>query len=158
MLPLKKILCPTDFSDPSFRALEVANEFASQYHSEVLLQHVVNPPSVLPSPDAAVVPNTRFLGEEMVSWAQESIDSARSKRIPETVRSRGLVSRGDPAEEIVRSAEHENVDLIVIATHARKGLRRFLAGSVTEKVARLSEKPVLVVHMSEKRDDQLHQA
>ena len=158
MLPLKKILCPTDFSDSSYRALEVANEFASQYQSEVLLQHVVNSPSVLPSPDAVAMPNTRYLGEEMVAWAQESINSARTKRIPDTVRSRGLISRGDPAEEIVRSAENENVDLIVIATHARKGLRRFLSGSVSEKVARLSEKPVLVVHMTEKQGTHLPQA
>jgi len=43
MLPLKKILCPTDFSDPSFEALNVAIELAVHFSSELILIHVVAP-------------------------------------------------------------------------------------------------------------------
>ena len=56
------------------------------------------------------------------------------------------VAAGDPSYEILRLAEELEADVIVIATHGHGGWRHFLFGSVAEKVVRLAERPVLVVH------------
>jgi len=56
------------------------------------------------------------------------------------------VSSGQPEQEIVNIAKQEQADLIVIATHGQRGWRRFLFGSVAEKVVRWAERPVLVIH------------
>lgn len=76
-----------------------------------------------------------------------------------------VVKRGDAAREIVRFAEQEHIDLIVMATHGRTGLLHILVGSVTEKVVRYSRIPVLTVRPqhdsgslleSEDIEEQLH--
>jgi nucleotide-binding universal stress UspA family protein len=56
---------------------------------------------------------------------------------------------GDPAAEIVRLAESEGADMIVMATHGRTGLRRLLMGSVAEAVVRRAACPVLTVKQSQ---------
>ncbi len=59
---------------------------------------------------------------------------------------RAEVVSGDPAEEIMRYAETEGVDLIVMGTHGRKGLERIIFGSVAEQVVKNAPVPVLVVN------------
>jgi nucleotide-binding universal stress UspA family protein len=66
-------------------------------------------------------------------------------RLPEALKMRKLVLTGNPGDEIARTAEEEGVDLIVIATHGLTGWRRFISGSVAEKVVRLSSCPVLTI-------------
>jgi nucleotide-binding universal stress UspA family protein len=71
-------------------------------------------------------------------------------RLAKTVRGRGLrvvplISEGPPAPAIVQVAVRQKVDLIVIGTHGRTGVKRFLLGSVAERVVRTSRKPVLTV-------------
>ena len=56
-----------------------------------------------------------------------------------------LLLEGDPAREIVRAAEEENAELIVVGTHGRTGLARLLMGSVAEQVVRHAPCPVLIV-------------
>jgi nucleotide-binding universal stress UspA family protein len=56
-----------------------------------------------------------------------------------------VVREGPAAEDILRVAEEKNVDLIVMATHGRSGVRRLVLGSVTEKVIRATARPVLTV-------------
>ena len=62
---------------------------------------------------------------------------------------RTIVGRGDAASEIVRIAEKENVDVIVIATHGMTGWRRVVFGSVAERVVRLAKCPVLTTRVSQ---------
>lgn len=59
---------------------------------------------------------------------------------------KGVVLSGDPAEEIIKYAEDEGVDIIVMATHGLKPSKKFIMGSVTSKVVHHSKVPVLVVH------------
>ena len=56
------------------------------------------------------------------------------------------VEDGQPAEKIVEYAEASGIDLIIMSTHGRGGVRRFLVGSVTDKVIRSTHLPVLVIH------------
>jgi universal stress protein A len=68
-----------------------------------------------------------------------------TQKVSPEVRTLATVVTGDPAPEIVRLAEQEVVDLIVIATHGQSGWRHFVFGSVAEKVVRLAPCPVLTI-------------
>ncbi|MBU1206290.1 MAG: universal stress protein [Proteobacteria bacterium] len=145
MLPFKKILCPTDFSEPSSEALKVASEMAAHFGSELLLLHVVTP--VVVSPDVIVVPpvTVPVSEQELEEPAKKSLEEMVQRYESQGLRARFLLLRGNAADEILRAAEEEKVDQIVIATRGRTGLDRFIFGSVAEKVVRFAKCPVLTI-------------
>jgi nucleotide-binding universal stress UspA family protein len=152
MLTFEKILCPTDFSEPSYEALTIADEMARHFSGELLLVHAVPPvpsyPAPVVAPGAAAVPpqfDIPTYTREMEESAKKSLDEVIDKRISKETAVRPLVSRGDPADVLTRLVPEENIDLIVIATHGRTGWRRFVFGSVAEKVVRLATCPVLTI-------------
>ncbi len=57
----------------------------------------------------------------------------------------GIIAQGHPADEIIKYAENNSIDLIVMGTLGKSGLDRFLLGSVADKVVRNSKIPVIVV-------------
>lgn len=146
MLPFQSILCPTDFSDPSYEALDRAVEMAAHFKAELCLVHVTQPiPPLLPT--------TEFVAFDVVEYEQALRADAEQKlaelveqRVTPEVTSRFVVKRGDAAEQIVCAAREEGADLIVIATHGLTGWRHFVFGSVAEKVVQLSPCPVLTIH------------
>jgi nucleotide-binding universal stress UspA family protein len=145
MLPWRRILCPTDFSDPSLNALKAAREVALQSQAEIILLHVVSPVPIAPPGGLQGLDTAAYL-QELLAYARESMDRAVGEmRLPETVAVKKLVLTGNPGDEIARTAEDQGVDLIVIATHGLTGWRRFISGSVAEKVVRLSPCPVLTI-------------
>ena len=148
MLPVKKILCPTDFSEPSYAALRVADEMAIHFHAELLLIHVVTPIPVIPVHDDPSGFNLPMYEKEMAVSAGRSLRQVAEARISEQVRQRSIVIQGDPAGRIVRIAEEERVDIIIIATHGLTGWRKFMFGSVTEKVIRMATCPVLSIRVA----------
>jgi nucleotide-binding universal stress UspA family protein len=144
-LPVKKIVCPTDFSEPACRALKAAAEIAEAAKAELLLVHVVAPIPALDSPSGAPAFDLAGYQDELVRSAKAALEERRRKRVPESVRSRAIVSIGDAAHEVTRIALEEGADLIVIATHGRTGWHLRLFGSVAEKVVRLARCAVLTV-------------
>jgi nucleotide-binding universal stress UspA family protein len=145
MLPLQKILWPTDFSEPSYRALEAANELAAHFSAELILIHVVAPVPVVPAspePMGFDIPSYQM---EMEASAKESLIRVVEERISGDVEHRRMVILGDPANEIVQAAAEQGADIIVTATHGLTGWRRFIFGSVAEKVIRLAPCPVLSI-------------
>ena len=150
MLPIKKILCPTDFSDPSYGALNTANELALHFSAELIVIHVVSPIPVIP-PSAAPTEFAEFnipsYQLEMEAMAEKTLDETVKEKISGKVRSRSFVVQGDPTNEIIKLAEEEKVDMIVIATHGLTGWRRVIFGSVAGKVLRLAPCPVLSIQI-----------
>jgi nucleotide-binding universal stress UspA family protein len=144
MLPFKRILCPTDFSEPAEAAFEAAAELTQQFESELFFVHVVGSVPVTPTP-ASTTFNVPGYQQELVNSAKESLDRLVDTMEKEKVRVRPVVRQGEAADEIIAFAEEEKVDLIVIATHGRTGWRRFMFGSVAEKVVRLASCPVLTI-------------
>ena len=148
MLPLKRILVPTDFSEPAKEAFQTAVELAQHFSAQLLLVHVVPPvpvpyqPLVSPSPAFDI---TTYL-QELVKASRDTLQTYADKHVPQGLPATISVAAGDPAYEILRLAKELESDLIVIATHGHGGWRRFLFGSVAEKVVRLAGTPVLVVH------------
>ena len=138
---LKKILVPVDFSDCSKKALQYAIPFARQFGAELTLLSVVEPypavPEMAPT-DFQTVGDTRRELERM------------RETVPEAIRAKTLLRTGAPSTEIVDAAADLGTDLIIIATHGRKGLSRMMLGSTTEKVVRHARCPVLIVRETER--------
>jgi nucleotide-binding universal stress UspA family protein len=144
MLPPKVILSPIDFSDPSHEALDVAADLAARFGSELLLVHVV--PVVPKLPSGVSIFKEGEYERELIQDAEKRLAEFVKKYVENGIKSRSVAGQAnDAAMEIVRTAEHEDVDLIVIATHGMTGWRRLAFGSVTEKVVRTSSCPVLVL-------------
>ena len=144
MMPPKLILSPIDFSNHSDDALKVAADLASRLGSELCLVHVVPMLPRLPSVDT-------IFHEAEYEEALHKDAEQRLAQMAEKLSQSGLVTRSivgtanDTGMEILRIAEHNNADLIVIATHGMSGWRKLAFGSVTEKVVRMAECPVLVL-------------
>lgn len=149
MLPVKRVLAPTDFSDVSVETVRTAKELARHFKAELLVAHVIPPIPTLPSD-----PHYNF---EVPAY-QDALRENAERQLAETASSlvndggiptRTLVSYGDPAREIVRLASEESVDLIVIATHGLTGWQHIVFGSVAEKVVRTARCAVLTVRGTE---------
>ncbi len=144
MLPIERILAPTDFSDVSVETVNRASELAEHFGAELLVAHVIPPVPTLPSD-----PHFNF---EVPAY-QDALRESAERRLNETVqalvdrgiRTRTTVTHGDPAREIVRIAHDAKADLIVIATHGLTGWQHIVFGSVAEKVVRTADRPVLTV-------------
>jgi universal stress protein A len=145
MLPIKKILCPIDFSTPCYKALARARELAAHFSSSLTLLHVVSPIPVIPNstfPSAAHVPD---LLSEMEESARQSLADVEKEVAAAGIDCKSRVVHGAPADQIVATAAAEQTDLVVIATHGMTGWKRVLFGSVAEKVVRYCPCEVLTI-------------
>jgi nucleotide-binding universal stress UspA family protein len=144
MLHTKRILSPIDFSEDSLEALHAASDLATRYEAEMVLVHVV---PVIPKLPAGV----SMLHEGDYERELIKNSGARLEGLAAKLREKGLQVRtsvgsaNDAAMEILLTAEKEKVDLIVIATHGLTGWKRLAFSSVTDKVVRTAECPVLVL-------------
>ena len=139
-----EILVPTDGSDTSKRAIEHAVDLASKYDARVHALYVV---------DTSVYA-TLETGAEMVMEALEEEGEAAVKAVEDAAAADGVeviteVTTGSAHDAIMEYAADNDVDLIVMGTHGRTGLDRYLLGSVTERTVRASDVPVLTVRMAD---------
>lgn len=146
MLPFKKILWPTDFSEPSMAALKAADEMAHHFFAELHLVHVVPPvPVVVHPPGAPTTFNTDEYERQLEDAGRTALKDLAQKKVSKDLKVHQHVARGQPADEIARIAEETGVDLIVIATHGTTGWRRLVFGSVAGKVVQAAKCPVLTI-------------
>jgi nucleotide-binding universal stress UspA family protein len=143
MLPIKKILCPTDFSEASFIALDHAVELARHFHADLGLIHVL-PLVATGLPDGLSLP-VGETDDERMEIAVNQLSSLASSRVPADVNVQGEVKMGYADKEIVYEAEQGHYDLLVIATHGLTGWRHLVFGSVAEAIVRQANCPVLTV-------------
>ena len=129
---IRHILVTTDFSDYSVAGLEYALSIAAQFRAEVHLLHVIEKGKGKSAQD-----------EEALAWRELRMFIA--DHTDEYTSIGQVVVHGDPAEEIVRYARCNAMDIIVIATHGRTGLKHLVMGSIAETVVRRSTVPVLAV-------------
>lgn len=142
MQPFKHILVATDFSEQSDRAIQLATDLATAFHSSLTLLHVYESSDALYSERASYWEKlVEPLLEEAESKLAQRVQSI-GQEIPEVG---GKIRHGIPYEQILVAARDYGADLIVMGTHGRKGLARTLLGSVAEKVVRYSSVPVLTI-------------
>ena len=146
-MAFKKILCPTDFSPGSVRALHIATYLAAREGSELVIAHSWYLPPTAYSMEYAVPP---ALSEEIAGDAQLQLDAAvRDARSNGANRVTGELISGVPWVKIVELLGSRAFDLCVVGTHGRTGFARVLLGSVAEQVVRHAPCSVLAVHPSD---------
>ncbi len=145
-MEIRSVLFPTDFSEPSQRALPHALEVARHFGASITLLHVRTPYTDDPNR-----PEFHFFDEGKYSqYVEEELVKASSGIAAEHRVKTAVVREVSPAAGILDFVREQEVDLIVMGTHGRTGLSHFFLGSVAEKVVRHSPVPVLTV--ASKRD------
>jgi len=136
------IVVPLDTSELAEQALPHAIEIARRFEAQVELLTVV-PASV----EDAIGPAAEEAWDPRKLEAQEYLEAVASRLSQEGIAVRTAVRRGDVAEEIIDHAAH--CDLIVMCTHGRSGLGRWVYGSITDRALRHAGVPILLVRASE---------
>jgi nucleotide-binding universal stress UspA family protein len=124
---IRRILVPVDGSDRSRAVVEAAREVARLFDAKATLLHV------------AEDSGNFFAGDRVAEYLDGVV------RAFEPVEATPIRRRGDPAAEILEACASLPADLIAMSTHGRSGLSRWMLGSVTEKVLRSAQVPMLVV-------------
>jgi nucleotide-binding universal stress UspA family protein len=151
MTQLKRILVPTDFSEPSERAAAYAVELARRFQAEAVhCIHVSDIPADLLATSNYYMsgPSEEFVGR-IREESRKALETFIAKNL-QGVPTKAAFLEGRPFVEIIRYARDNQIDLIVISTHGRTGIKHALFGSVAEKVVRKAPCPVLVVKRDER--------
>jgi nucleotide-binding universal stress UspA family protein len=142
MIAMKKVLVPIDFAEASDAALIYARNLAKTFGADLHVMHVMENLFLRPmanNPMAIEAGIANRLAERITDDDRKNLHAIAVMRKSDT-----------PAEEIVRYAEEEKVDLIVMGTHGRVKVAHLLMGSVAEKVVRTAPCPVLTVRHPER--------
>lgn len=141
---IERILIPTDFSESSRNAFRYAIELNAVFHARLFLIHVLQDftefseynlsPSILPQLYLEFEENAAKRLEEMVSGM-----------VPPATHCDTYILHGVPFYEIIQFSQREKVDLIVIGTRGRTGIKHVLFGHTAEKVVKKAHCPVLSV-------------
>jgi len=137
------ILVPIDFSADADQALEYAIALASKLQARLTLLHVLL--SLPPLPEGAP---GRGLPEvylrQLATEVQQGLATRRQRVLDAGLEGHSMLVYGMPFQSIIDTAQEQKVDLIIMSTHGRTGLKHVLLGSVAEKIVRLAPCPVLV--------------
>jgi universal stress protein A len=153
MLPLRRMLCPIDFSDFSYLTLTKAGELASHFGAELCVLHVTQPTVTTAYPSVGYIRKLPAYEKAAREAAEQEMKDVLQRYSFPNVRVRLLTRIGHPPEQIVRAAEEEKVDLIIIPTHGFTGWRQYVFGSVAESVLRMAHCPVLLQRIDEREND-----
>ena len=135
---VKKIICPIDFSSPSYVALDFAVGLSTSLRAELCLVHVLPkiadpewPRPLHSNPDEV---NLVLSGYERAlhTGAQRKLHEVMQQRVPEETRARAIVKVGETADEILYVADEHNADLIVIGSRGHNGRPEYSGQLLTE--------------------------
>ena len=141
----KCVLVPIDFSEHSFQAIAVAREFVEK-NSDLHLIHVTHPWS------------EHEIGGSWGKEAEEERFQSILKSLRNKLQEMGyegakiVIHNGNAPVEITRYAEENDLELIVMPSHGRTGLKHFALGSVAERIVRKAHCPVLVLRKKEQKE------
>lgn len=136
----KGIICATDFSDLSNRAIPFAVSLSREFDAKLYFCHVIGLPSTAIYGEILLDPAEQQ--DKAVRYAHEQLGGLID---PHQVEWEALIATGHTADEISRLAAEKSADLVIAATHGRSGLKRFLLGSVTERLMRILPCPLLII-------------
>ena len=147
MININNILVPTDCSEVSDDALKYAVKFAKQFdaHLTLLMVTVSEPITILNDYGYFSPELHQKLITESDKRAKSDLENFWKRSADDTLKVNLLNVKGDPFTEIVRYTEENDVDVIIMGTHGRTGLKHVFMGSVAEKVVRYSPQPVLTI-------------
>jgi nucleotide-binding universal stress UspA family protein len=141
-MDFRHILVPTDFGEPSARAVNLGIELAVKFEAKLTLLHAYEVPLyTYPQAEAIVVD----LFTPIEQAAREQLNSALASVQQKLPQAKAILRSGVPWREILSAVEEVAADVVVMGTHGRRGVTHALLGSVAEKIVRLSPVPVLTV-------------
>lgn len=146
MMEIKTILFPTDFSEGSAHALKYAVDMSKKYGAKLHIIHVVYD---IAKASGWYVPHVSVdqMYKEIEAGAKKELERFGVKELEGIKDLERSVITGVPHEEIVTFANKNKIDLIIIATHGRKGIDRLLFGSTASQIVRFAPCPVLTVRL-----------
>lgn len=141
---LKRILVPTDFSELASQALALAKDLATRTEAEVVVLYAdpFMPPPHFTSTQLDEVVQAITHSKDL---ANEELEKYLRQHLGDQVSARAVVVESMPVTAIVEWAQSNDVDLIIMGTHGRGGINRLMLGSVTERVLRETDQPLLAV-------------
>ncbi|GKZ15601.1 universal stress protein UspA [Haladaptatus sp. W1] len=138
------ILVPTDGSDSAAEAARNAVELAKRFDATIHAIYVIDIGAMWPDAyEGSILNDLEERGKKAVAAVREPAEDAGIDVVDD------VVTGGHPHRVILDYADDNDIDCIVMGTHGRRGLDRYLLGSVTERVVRMSDVPVLTVHEPE---------
>ena len=147
---LRRLALPLDGSPLAEEALAPAVELAQAAGAEVLLvraeQWIVTSMSRWGG-EATYVPNLEEMEEETAAMAQDYLAGVR-QRLPASIRAKVFVLRGFAVQELEVFFDEQQIDLVVMTTHGRRGLPRLVLGSTADRLVRAGV-PILLIHPAE---------
>lgn len=136
----------TDFSRASTPAFKWAVELAKANRGQLLLVHVVTPPTLTLPPEGYVPPTLyQSLEASARREARKRLDALVGRAKRAGARASGVLLEGVPHERVARAARSKRADLLVIGTHGRTGLAKLFLGSVAARLVAMAPRPVLTV-------------
>jgi len=145
-MAIKRMLVPTDFSEPSMAALDYAVKLGRSLGSQLTLLFVVEPVYLaVPTDMYAAIPSVDMLLVEQQRSAREQLNKVAQRLQKKGVKCKALMATGSVYQCITNAARQTKADLIVVGTHGRTGLSHILLGSVAERVVQTAPCPVLTV-------------
>jgi nucleotide-binding universal stress UspA family protein len=152
-----RLLVPLDSSRFASRALRYAAEVAQRFNAELILLQVIKPATPVPattgmapggeSPASAEIAMQAALEEDKrnAAHAKRYLSGKVRQMRAQAINASYQVIVGDPAQSIMEFSKKEHMDLVVMTTHGKSGIKRAIMGSVADAVIRESGKPVLVI-------------
>jgi nucleotide-binding universal stress UspA family protein len=146
-----KILVPIDGSEPSFHAARIASNIADKFQSEIIVLYVVVSPSkseyanltglVTPKQIDMIIENAK---KESKNWFKRIEDMVKEENSNIKISMKVILTGVAVYGEVIQYAQQESIDLIVIGTRGRSGIKKLLLGSTASGVVTYANCPVLV--------------
>jgi len=146
MVEIKKILFPVDLSVNSSKVFPYVLSVSEKYGGEICLLHVVE--DFTKWSGGMYIPHIPLnqYWEETLKGAEKALDKICEEQLQNYRNFQKKIVFGDPAQEILKAIESEEIDIVIMGTHGRKGLESILLGSVARNLVRRSPVPVLTVN------------
>lgn len=144
-------LVPLDWSPDADQALVYAIDLARACNARLTLLHILQPAPMAAVDVGIALPESYF--QALEADAQQHMEAALARVTEAGLTGESVVRYGVPFQVIVDTAQASHIDLIIMGTHGRTGLRHILLGSVAERVVRLAPCGVLVVRHAVKAEE-----
>jgi nucleotide-binding universal stress UspA family protein len=149
MVKVEKILFPCDFTQNCSKILPYLLSMAEKFNSQIYILHVV--PDLQKWATEYISHTAHYASMDMfrneaLEGAKKAMDRVCEEQLEGCPNFQRRIVSGDPAAEILNTIQAENIDMVIMGTHGRKGLEHTIFGSVAEHVVKKASVPVLVVN------------
>jgi nucleotide-binding universal stress UspA family protein len=142
----EKILYPTDFSEISKKSMDFIKQLKGAGTKEVVVFHVIDRRMIdRIGHHSEVGIDAEVIEKKMKAQAQEEIRTVEDELKGSGFKVKTRIDKGVPFSEILKAEQEEGISVVVIGSHGASCIEEMLLGSVSEKVIRKSNKPVLIV-------------